>query len=66
MILAMREQLRGAKSHVKIIEIFPPAVKTELHDVECKPFHLLVEALHMLTIPTEYQMAAKAKTLACR
>ncbi|KAK5168205.1 uncharacterized protein LTR77_006774 [Saxophila tyrrhenica] len=34
MILVMREQLRDAKSNVKIIELFPPAVQTELHDHE--------------------------------
>lgn len=34
MILAMREQLREANSNVKIIELFPPAVQTELHDFE--------------------------------
>ena len=34
MILTMREQLKGANSNVKIIELFPPAVQTELHDVE--------------------------------
>lgn len=34
MLLAMREQLKGANSNVKIIELFPPAVQTELHDVE--------------------------------
>lgn len=34
MILAMREQLRDAKSNVKIIEVFPPAVQSELHDHE--------------------------------
>lgn len=34
MILAMREQLREAKSNVKVVELFPPAVQTELHDVE--------------------------------
>ncbi|KAK3714463.1 hypothetical protein LTR37_007769 [Vermiconidia calcicola] len=33
-ILAMREQLREAHSNVKIIELFPPAVQTELHDFE--------------------------------
>lgn len=33
-ILAMREQLKYAKSNVKIIELFPPAVQTELHDFE--------------------------------
>ena len=31
-ILAMREQLRGGS--VKVIELFPPAVQTELHDFE--------------------------------
>lgn len=30
----MREQLREANSNVKIIELFPPAVQTELHDRE--------------------------------
>ena len=34
MILAMREQLREANSNVKIIELLPPAVQTELHDFE--------------------------------
>jgi len=34
MILVMREQLRDAHSNVKIIELFPPAVQTELHDFE--------------------------------
>lgn len=34
MILAMREQLREAKSNVKVVELFPPAVQTELHDFE--------------------------------
>ena len=34
MILAMRQQLKDANSNVKIIELFPPAVQTELHDFE--------------------------------
>nr|POF01232.1 putative oxidoreductase dlte [Quercus suber] len=34
MILVLREQLREARSNVKIIELFPPAVQTELHDHE--------------------------------
>lgn len=34
MILVMRLQLKDAKSNVKIIEILPPAVQTELHNVE--------------------------------
>lgn len=34
MILVMREQLRSANSNVKIVELFPPAVQTELHDFE--------------------------------
>lgn len=33
-ILAMRQQLKEANSNVKIIELFPPAVQTELHDFE--------------------------------
>lgn len=32
MILVMRQQLKDAGSNVKIIELFPPAVQTELHD----------------------------------
>lgn len=32
MILVMRQQLKDARSNVKIIELFPPAVQTELHD----------------------------------
>jgi short-subunit dehydrogenase involved in D-alanine esterification of teichoic acids len=34
MILVMRQQLKDADSNVKIIEIFPPAVQTELHNAE--------------------------------
>lgn len=34
MILAMRQQLKDADSNVKIIELYPPAVQTELHDAE--------------------------------
>lgn len=34
MILAMRQQLKDAGSNVKIIELYPPAVQTELHDAE--------------------------------
>jgi short-subunit dehydrogenase involved in D-alanine esterification of teichoic acids len=34
MCLAMREQLRDANSNVKIVELLPPAVQTELHDFE--------------------------------
>lgn len=34
MILAMRQQLIDAGSNVKIIELYPPAVQTELHDFE--------------------------------
>lgn len=30
----MREQLKAANSNVKIIELYPPAVQTELHDHE--------------------------------
>ena len=37
MILAMRQQLKDAQSNVKIIEIFPPAVQTELHDAKNQP-----------------------------
>lgn len=34
MILILREQMKEAHSNVKIIELFPPAVQTELHDFE--------------------------------
>lgn len=34
MILAMREQLRETHPTVKVVEIYPPAVQTELHDFE--------------------------------
>lgn len=34
MILVMREQLRNSNSNVRILELFPPAVQTELHDFE--------------------------------
>lgn len=37
-ILNLRLQLsRAGKSHVKIIEVFPPAVQTELHDEKHQP-----------------------------
>lgn len=35
LILCMREQLKG--SNVKIIELLPPAVQTELHDTKHQP-----------------------------
>lgn len=35
LILVLREQLRG--SNVKVIEILPPAVQTELHDEDKQP-----------------------------
>jgi short-subunit dehydrogenase involved in D-alanine esterification of teichoic acids len=34
MVLAMREQMKAGNFKVKIIEILPPAVQTELHDHE--------------------------------
>ena len=37
MILAMRQQLKDARSNVKIIELYPPAVQTELHDAKHQP-----------------------------
>jgi len=33
-ILVMRQQLKDANSNVKVIELYPPAVQTELHDFE--------------------------------
>jgi short-subunit dehydrogenase involved in D-alanine esterification of teichoic acids len=35
LILVLREQLRG--SNVKVVEILPPAVQTELHDAKHQP-----------------------------
>ncbi|KAK1824188.1 hypothetical protein LTR12_001489 [Friedmanniomyces endolithicus] len=36
-ILALRQQMKDADSNVKIIELFPPAVQTELHDAKHQP-----------------------------
>ncbi|KAK5117024.1 hypothetical protein LTR62_006745 [Meristemomyces frigidus] len=36
-ILAMRQQLKDANSNVNVIELFPPAVQTELHDDKHRP-----------------------------
>ncbi|KAK3057726.1 hypothetical protein LTR53_020451, partial [Teratosphaeriaceae sp. CCFEE 6253] len=37
MILVLRQQMKDADSNVKIIEIYPPAVQTELHDDKHQP-----------------------------
>lgn len=37
MILAMRLQMKEINSNVKIIELLPPAVQTELHDDKHQP-----------------------------
>jgi len=37
MILVLREQLRAGPGNIKVIEIFPPAVQTELHDEKHQP-----------------------------
>ncbi|EMC92397.1 hypothetical protein BAUCODRAFT_287416 [Baudoinia panamericana UAMH 10762] len=37
MILALRQQLKEVKSNVNIIELYPPAVQTELHDEKHQP-----------------------------
>ncbi|KAL1592435.1 hypothetical protein SLS59_009788 [Nothophoma quercina] len=37
MILVLREQLRAGPGNIKVIEIFPPAVQTELHDAKHQP-----------------------------
>lgn len=37
MILVLREQLKAGPGDIKIIEIFPPAVQTELHDEKHQP-----------------------------
>jgi short-subunit dehydrogenase involved in D-alanine esterification of teichoic acids len=36
-ILCLREQLKEGPGNVKVIEIFPPAVQTELHDEKHQP-----------------------------
>ncbi|KAF2706137.1 short-chain dehydrogenase/ reductase-like protein [Pleomassaria siparia CBS 279.74] len=36
-ILALREQFKEGPGNIKIIEIFPPAVQTELHDEKHQP-----------------------------
>jgi short-subunit dehydrogenase involved in D-alanine esterification of teichoic acids len=37
MILVLREQLKTGPGDIKVIEIFPPAVQTELHDAKHQP-----------------------------
>ncbi|KAI6846021.1 short-chain dehydrogenase/ reductase-like protein [Hortaea werneckii] len=37
MILAMRQQMKQIDSNVKMIEVYPPAVQTELHDDKHQP-----------------------------
>lgn len=37
MILVLRHQLANGPGHIKVIEIFPPAVQTELHDAKHQP-----------------------------
>jgi short-subunit dehydrogenase involved in D-alanine esterification of teichoic acids len=37
MILVLREQLRAGPGNIQVIEIFPPAVQTELHDAKHQP-----------------------------
>lgn len=37
MILVLREQLRAGPGNIKVIEVFPPAVQTELHDAKHQP-----------------------------
>ncbi|OCK77673.1 short-chain dehydrogenase/ reductase-like protein [Lepidopterella palustris CBS 459.81] len=36
-ILCLREQMRDGPGNIKVIEIFPPAVQTELHDERHQP-----------------------------
>ncbi|KAJ4295462.1 hypothetical protein N0V90_007474 [Kalmusia sp. IMI 367209] len=36
-ILALREQLKDGPGNIKVIEVFPPAVQTELHDERHQP-----------------------------
>lgn len=48
-ILAIRDQLARTGSKVKIVEIFPPAVQTELHDAKHQPD--LGDKGHLIGIP---------------
>lgn len=36
-ILVLREQLKNGPGNIQVIEIFPPAVQTELHDEKHQP-----------------------------
>ena len=36
-ILALREQMKDGPGNIKVVEIFPPAVQTELHDEKHQP-----------------------------
>lgn len=36
-ILALRTQLKDGPGNVKVVEIYPPAVQTELHDTKHQP-----------------------------
>ncbi|KAF2151860.1 NAD(P)-binding protein [Myriangium duriaei CBS 260.36] len=36
-ILCLREQLKNGPGNIKVIEVFPPAVQTELHDEKHQP-----------------------------
>lgn len=36
-ILCLREQLKSGPGEIEVIEIFPPAVQTELHDAKHQP-----------------------------
>lgn len=35
--MVLREQLKNGPGNVKVVEIFPPAVQTELHDKKHQP-----------------------------
>jgi short-subunit dehydrogenase involved in D-alanine esterification of teichoic acids len=37
-ILALRTQLQDGPGNVKVLEIYPPAVQTELHDTKHQPY----------------------------
>jgi short-subunit dehydrogenase involved in D-alanine esterification of teichoic acids len=36
-VLSLREQLKDGPGQIKVVEIFPPAVQTELHDAKHQP-----------------------------
>ena len=49
-ILALRTQLKDGPGNVKVVEIYPPAVQTELHDTKHQPD---LKDGHMIGMPLD-------------